>query len=147
MSLIFYVAAAFTMLTFTFFILTLKNFKHAMSSVTYDKVIGNVVAVYLGGKYKNSKTDLMITYEYAYHNHTFTGTKTAFYTIYYPQTALLASAHPVGSKIDVFVDPSHPKRCVLITGARKNKPYFDLVIAGFTHLVSFLILIGVILNQ
>lgn len=103
-------------------------------STKYDKVIGNIIGDelrYTGKQSKRSKTLYVVFFEYEYNN-----------VIYSKEAQVPRPSKrrkkPIGSELEVYVNPYNPEQCVILYGQ-------TLKIGGF--LLCLVVLIMFIIHR
>ena len=130
----------------------LINHRNAKASNDWVSVTGKLTELQLWGKRRINgemvdSENLSIKYQYEANGKTFTGSRSAFYTLHYPETVDFAKLHPQGSIVSVFYNPKNPAESVIIPGLHPQKPNSEIWLAGVGVVVLLVVTIAVFLGE
>jgi hypothetical protein len=130
----------------------LNNNSKAKASNNWATTNGKLTKLQLWGKRRVDgemvdSENVSIKYQYEVNGKTFTGNRTAFYTLHYPETVGFAERYPQGSTVSVFYNPTNPAESVIVPGLHPQKPNGEIWLASIIVVVSLVVIAGIFTGE
>lgn len=130
----------------------LNNYSKAKASNNWETTTGKLTKLQLWGKRRVDgemvdSENVSVKYQYDVNGKTFTGSRTAFYTLHYPETVDFAKRYPQGSTVPVFYNPQNPVESVIVPGLHLQKPNGEIWLASIVIAVSLAVIVGIFTGE
>lgn len=130
----------------------LINHRNAKASHDWISTNGKIAELQLWGKRRvDGKMvdceNLSIKYQYDVNGKAFTGNRSAFYTLHYPETVDFSKRYPQGAAVPVFYNPQNPAESVIVPGLHPQKPNSEIWLAGFGVVIMAATVVGIFMGE
>ena len=130
----------------------LINHRNARASNDWISTNGKITELQLWGKRRVDGVmvdceNLRIKYQYDVSGKKFTGNRSAFYTLHYPETVDFAKRYPQGAVVPVFYNPQNSAESVIVPGLHPQKPNSEIWLAGFGVVIMAATVVGIFMGE